>query len=66
MERQPHCSDCVYGFCTDARELKAGILTAQGDFPGAVRILEEILEESPMDLDVKMKITLLKKRGGIR
>ena len=66
METNPRCVDCVYGFCTDARELKAGILTARGDFAGAVKLLEEIRKESPMDLDVKMKISLLKKKGGIR
>ncbi len=65
LENSPRCSDCVYGFCTDARELEAGILAARKDYAGAVRILKEILEESQMDLDVKMKISLLKKKGGI-
>ena len=65
MKQRPRCTYCTHCCCTDAWELEAGILTADGDYAGAAEIYERILKESGRDKDVKMKLGLLKKDGKL-
>lgn len=62
MWTHPRCIYCHRCYCTDARELEAGILVAKGDFAGAVRLYKEILRENGADRDVRMKLALIRKR----
>lgn len=59
------CSHCRYRYCTDAWELQAGIYLAQGKIDEAIRIYEALSKESPLDMDVRMKLRMLtaKKKG---
>lgn len=61
MKQRPRCTYCTHCTCTDAQELEAGVLAADGDYAGAVRIYEAILKETGRDKDVRMKLALLKK-----
>lgn len=64
LQSRPRCLNCRHGICTDGFELEASVAVAKGEYEQAIRLYEKILKVNRQDQDVRMKISLLKKRIG--
>lgn len=62
MKTLPLCLSCKFRSCTDALELEAGILEAEGEREKAAALYEKVMKENEGDMDVRMKLALLKKK----
>lgn len=64
MKTLPKCAYCHQCRCMDAEELRADILFSEGRIEEAISVYESVLEGIGTDKDVRMKLSLLKRRKG--
>ncbi len=59
LESAPMCRSCTKKLCVDEWEVKALLAEMENDRDTAVKLLTEVMESDPLDVDVRMKLAQL-------